>query len=104
MCIRDRPAWVDHVYSAERIIEQYDYYGQYHNGFWNSIFGQRDVTVTTDGYNYPVSYTHLGFRSSVAADMQRAAMSISGTNARLAENASPRRFMPTIMPLSLIHI
>ena len=46
------PAWVDHVYSAELIIEQYDYYGQYHNGFWNSIFGQRDVTVTTDGYNY----------------------------------------------------
>ena len=46
------PAWVDHVYSAELIVEQYDYYGQYHNGFWNSIFGQRDVTVTTDGYNY----------------------------------------------------
>ncbi|MDO4813064.1 MAG: CvpA family protein [Eubacteriales bacterium] len=46
------PAWVDHVYSAELIINQYDYYGMYHNGFWNSIFGQRDVTVTTDGYNY----------------------------------------------------
>ena len=46
------PAWVDHVYSAELIVEQYNYYGQYHNGFWNSIFGQRDVTVTTDGYNY----------------------------------------------------
>ena len=24
----------------------------YHNGFINSILGQRDVTVTTDGYNY----------------------------------------------------
>ncbi len=46
------PAWVDHVYSADLIIEQYDYYGMYHNGFLNSIFGQRDVTVTTDGYNY----------------------------------------------------
>ena len=46
------PAWVDHVYSAELIIEQYDYYGMYHNGFLNSILGQRDVTVTTDGYNY----------------------------------------------------
>ena len=46
------PAWVDHVYSADLILEQYDYYGQYHNGFWNSKFGQRDVTVTTDGYNY----------------------------------------------------
>ena len=46
------PAWVDHVYSADLIIEQYDYYGMYHNGFLNSILGQRDVTVTTDGYNY----------------------------------------------------
>ena len=46
------PSWVDHVYSADLIIEQYDYYGQYHNGFLNSIFGQRDVTVTTQGYNY----------------------------------------------------
>ena len=50
--LTEPPEWVDHVYSAELIIEQYDYYGQYHNGFWNSIFGQRDVTVTTDGYNY----------------------------------------------------
>jgi len=24
----------------------------YHNGFLNSIFGQKDVTITTDGYNY----------------------------------------------------
>ncbi len=46
------PEWVDHVYSAELIIEQYDYYGMYHNGFINSILGQRDVTVTTEGYNY----------------------------------------------------
>ena len=46
------PAWVDHVYSAGLIIQQYDYYGLYHNGFWNSIFGQRGVTQTTSGYNY----------------------------------------------------
>jgi len=46
------PEWVDHVYSADLITQQYDYYGMYHNGFWNSIFGQRDVTVTTSGYNY----------------------------------------------------
>lgn len=46
------PAWVDRVYSADIIMQQYDYYGQYHNGFFNSIFGQRDVTLTTEGYNY----------------------------------------------------
>ena len=46
------PAWVDNLYSANLIIQQYDYYGMYHNGFFNSLFGQRDVTVTTEGYNY----------------------------------------------------
>ena len=46
------PNWVDHVYDANLIMEQFDYYGMYHNGFINSIFGQRDVTHTTEGYNY----------------------------------------------------
>lgn len=46
------PSWVDRVYSSDLIMEQYDYYGQYHNGFLNSMFGQRDVTLTTDGWNY----------------------------------------------------
>ena len=46
------PSWVDRLYSSGLIMEQYDYYGQYHNGFLNSILGQKDVTLTTDGYNY----------------------------------------------------
>ena len=50
--VADIPTWVDHVYTADLIIQQYDYHGTYINGFWNSLFGQREVTVTTDGYNY----------------------------------------------------
>ena len=46
------PTWVDQVYVPDLIMEQYDYYGMYHNGFLNSIFGQREVTLTTEGYNY----------------------------------------------------
>ena len=46
------PNWVDRLYSADIIIQQYDFYGMYHNGFLNSMFGQKDVTVTTEGYNY----------------------------------------------------
>ena len=46
------PPWVDNLYNANLITQQYDYYGMYHNGFFNSIFGQRDVTITTEGYNY----------------------------------------------------
>ncbi len=48
----DIPTWIDRAYSAELIIAQYDYHGQYQSGFLNSLFGQRGVTVTTDGYNY----------------------------------------------------
>jgi len=50
--VADVPEWVDHVYTADLIIQQYDYHGAYINGFINSIFGQRGMTQTTDGYNY----------------------------------------------------
>lgn len=50
--ISDIPTWVDRVYSAELICNQYDYHGVYVNGFINSLIGQKDVTVSTDGYNY----------------------------------------------------
>lgn len=46
------PGWVDRVYLATLIMEQYNYHGTLVNGFLNSIFGQREVTVTTEGYNY----------------------------------------------------
>lgn len=46
------PTWVDRVYLAELIIEQYDNHGTLVNGFINSIFGEKGCTVTTDGYNY----------------------------------------------------
>ena len=48
----DVPTWVDRVCTADLIIEQYDYHGLYQGGFWNSIFGQKNVTATTEGYNY----------------------------------------------------
>jgi len=50
--LEEVPSWVDRVYPAELITKQYDYYGYYRNGFFNSILGQKDVTVTTSGYNY----------------------------------------------------
>ena len=46
------PTWVDRVNSASLVIEQYNYYGKYHKGFWNSLFGQSGCTATTSGYNY----------------------------------------------------
>ena len=46
------PNWVDTLYTPALIMQQYDYHGTLINGFINSIFGQRDVTQTTEGYNY----------------------------------------------------
>ena len=46
------PSWIDHVYSPQLIIEQVDNWGMYKNGFFNSIFSQKGVVATTDGYNY----------------------------------------------------
>lgn len=50
--VADVPTWVDRVYGARMLTNQYNYHGLYHNGFLNSIFGQKQVTVTTTGYNY----------------------------------------------------
>ena len=50
--MEDCPQWVDSVYSANLLIQLYDYYGLYANGFLNSVLGQKGCLVTTDGYNY----------------------------------------------------
>ena len=44
--------WLDQVYSATIVNQQYNYYGKYNNGFINSIIGQENVRVTSQGYNY----------------------------------------------------
>ena len=64
------PTWVDHVYSADMIIEQVDDWGQYRSGFFNSIFGQKNVVATTEGYNYTVMnddvYLYTGITSKAS--------------------------------------
>lgn len=50
--IDEIPSWVDNAYNASLIIEQVDDWGTYKNGFLNSIFGQKNVVNTTEGYNY----------------------------------------------------
>ena len=50
--VEDVPTWVDKVYSAELLIDLYDYNGSLKYGFINSILSQRDCLKTTDGYNY----------------------------------------------------
>lgn len=44
--------WIDRVYDADLVVEQYDYYGKYRDGFFNSLLGQKNVVATTEGYNF----------------------------------------------------
>ena len=50
--ITEVPTWVDKVYSAELLMELYDYSGVYVNGFLNSVLSQRGCLQSTNGYNY----------------------------------------------------
>lgn len=69
--VEDVPTWIDRVYNADLIIDQFDYHGTLRHGYWNSVFGQKDCQETTDGYNYIAMnddvYMYTGV-TSVAAD------------------------------------
>ncbi len=64
--------WIDRIYSSKLISQQYDYFGQYKNGFFNSILGQKDVKITTQGSNYIAIdddvYMYTGVTSVTADD------------------------------------
>ena len=68
--VKDVPTWVDHVYSPDLIISQVDDWGRYVNGFWNTLFGQKGMKMTTDGYNYIAMnndiYMYTGITSIVS--------------------------------------
>ena len=50
--IEDVPQWIDRAYSADLLVELYDYHGTLKHGFINSVLGQKDCLRTTEGYNY----------------------------------------------------
>ena len=50
--INEVPEWIDHAYSADLLVQLYDYYGTLKHGYFNSILGQKDCLITTNGYNY----------------------------------------------------
>lgn len=50
--IDEVPEWIDRAYSADLLVELYDYYGTLKHGYFNSVLGQKDCLITTNGYNY----------------------------------------------------
>ncbi len=50
--VEDVPEWVDRVYSADLLVQLYNYYGSLKHGFLNSVLGQKDCLKSTTGYNF----------------------------------------------------
>lgn len=50
--LEDLPNWVDRAQPTDLAWSQIDNWGYYVHGYWNTIFGQKDMIQTTDGYNY----------------------------------------------------
>ncbi len=44
--------WIDGIYSKDLLVEQFNYFGQYKNGFINSLIGQDGVKMATEGENF----------------------------------------------------
>ncbi len=46
------PSWVDRVQPVDLAWYQVDNWGYYVHGWFNTVFGRKDVIQTTDGFNY----------------------------------------------------
>lgn len=46
------PSWADRIFPESLLIEELDDNGSLKDGYWNSKLSQKNVTVTSEGYNY----------------------------------------------------
>lgn len=59
LAIEDCPEWVDRVFPAELLIQQYNWWGSYNNGWLNSFLGQEGVVRTTPGTDGTLGYNYI---------------------------------------------
>ena len=59
VAVSDVPEWVDHVYPADLIIQQYNWRGMYSDGWLNSWLGQNGVVQTTPGTDGMAGYNYI---------------------------------------------
>lgn len=82
------PVWVDRVQPTALAWAQIDNWGYYIHGFWNTIFGQKDMIQTTDGYNYVsingTTYIFSGL-TSVGADKSIVGFSLINLHTKKAD-------------------
>ena len=77
------PAWVDRIQPSYFVIPQLSWWGKYVHGFWNSVFGKRDLLRVTPGYNVIYgrdqrSYFYTGM-SSMGTDEGTVGFSLTDT-------------------------
>ncbi|MCL2531380.1 MAG: hypothetical protein FWE40_04415 [Oscillospiraceae bacterium] len=65
--LADVPEWVNRVYNASLLRQQFNWFGLYGEGFWNSILGQRGVWQATPNYNYLIQRNDVYMYSGVSA-------------------------------------
>ena len=65
-------AWIDQAYDSELLVNQYNYFGKYNGGFWNSIIGQSGVKKASVGYSFLAIeddvYLYTGVTSGTSDD------------------------------------
>ena len=64
--------WIDQAYDSNLLVTQYNYFGKYDNGFWNSLIGQSGVKKASDGYSFITNgddvYMYTGVTSVTGDD------------------------------------
>lgn len=59
LAVEECPQWVDRVFPADVLIEQYNWWGTYNNGWLNSFLGQEGVVRTTPGTDGTLGYNYI---------------------------------------------
>ena len=109
-------------------MQLYDYHGMYQHGFFNSVLGQKDCLVTTNGYNYIAldddvwvytgitsvngDQSNVGFVLINQRTMETRFYRVEGATEMSAmssaegqvQNLGYRATFPLLLNLSLIHI
>ena len=67
LAVADCPEWVARVFPAELLIQQYNWWGAYNNGWLNSFLGQEGVVRTTPGTDGTLAQQEVKFSDGAAA-------------------------------------
>lgn len=57
--VEECPQWVDRVFPADLLLQQYNWYGAYSNGWLNAFLGQQGVVRTTPGADGQLGYNYI---------------------------------------------